>query len=138
MSAPIRYAAEILGSTALPKIWNYLKPGARLAVGVCSTGGFVESTGEPYLNDRGMRDLAARPSPGAGVPFGVKEILLFLGYGIETKGILEIVKPEDLFASPNSASAKHKLSLNYPPNQSSGHTLPARRLHLKKDSHSDR
>ena len=99
-AAPIWLANDVFGPDFLYQVMGYMKPDAELAVAVCTAGGFVRETGEPYLDEIGRPNCLYGVQPAEMLPhlvlFGLKEILLFAGYGIATPGMVEVVTPQSL------------------------------------------
>lgn len=83
---PLRQARELVGEAVLETLRQMLAPRAQLAVVLTSSGGFDAASGEPFL------DLAGWPRADTGQsgeellrrwrPFGVREALLFLAFGV--------------------------------------------------------
>jgi len=82
--APIAQARAVLGVEVLNSIKSVLKPGAQLAVGISSAGGF-DISGMPFLNKDG-RPIGIEAMSGSEIlrrwlPFGVREAMLFAAFG---------------------------------------------------------
>jgi len=92
---PAELAIKVLGVPFLQKVRGFLKPDAVLAAAVCSAGGFIRDTGDPFLDREGKPNLLK------GVPpqvletrlklYGVRETMLFAGFGVMTPGVIEAV-----------------------------------------------
>jgi hypothetical protein len=98
---PLEIAEQLLGRMYLRQIVPFLRPEAKLAVGLCSCGGFDTISGDPCLDEGGHPNLPNNLPPKLrdqhAVYFGVREILLYAGFDILTPGIVEEVSQEFLY-----------------------------------------
>lgn len=102
---PLSQAFHIVGPGTLHALWSVLPPGGRLAVGLCSAGGFCARSGQPTLDRSGVPNKLgaeeAAPLYEAGRPFGVREAIGFIACG-ETGGPVAEVFLEDIEAAVRS------------------------------------
>lgn len=81
----LEQACEVLGKPILKVILDALKPGASLAVGIVSAGGFAPKSGEPLLDATG-RSCSCQGRANSSVlrlwePYGIREVVLYLALG---------------------------------------------------------
>lgn len=100
---PADLAIKVLGVPFLQQVRAFMKPNAILAAGVCSAGGFLKNTGDPYLDKKGIPNRLAGVSAvvleSTLVLYGVREVMLFAGFERMVENIVEPITRERLLAA---------------------------------------
>jgi hypothetical protein len=82
---PLEQTCELLGKPILKAVLDVLRPGASLAVGIVSAGGFVHKSGEPLWNATGQcwscQGGASSSALRLWEPYGIREAVLYLAIG---------------------------------------------------------
>lgn len=96
---PLELAQHVLGPRFLQTVHGFLRDDATLAVAVCSAGGFM-TNGDPFRGADGRVNVLDSIDPRAAEEhrqvFGIRETLMFAGFGITTPGIVEKISWEQL------------------------------------------
>ena len=101
---PLPLAYHVLGKRFFHQVRGFLKPGAKMAVAICSAGGFDRDSGDPCLDATGrpnrMDGLDPRTQEGRVKHYGVREAILFAGFGIiENRNVVEEITYERLVSA---------------------------------------
>jgi hypothetical protein len=103
MIDPVEQAKYLLGPPLLKEVYDSVRPGGKVAVGICSALGFHPETGTPFADVNG-RPLSWPGEPGEELlrnwtPFGVRDAIYFIATGNCRGTIKEVTKAGLLMAN---------------------------------------
>jgi hypothetical protein len=107
---PVENARHYFSPQFLTSIRAAMKPGARLAVALCSAGGFFEVNDQenrPFLNAAGQvnapEDLDGIDLLRRWRPLGVREAMHFMAFGGESDSV-RVLEDQDLLVNPGESA----------------------------------
>jgi len=96
---PVALAVQLLTPHLLGTLLDSLKPNAQLAVGICSSYGFIPQTGGTFADVTGKPNVVSEGQGEAVLrrwtPFGIREAIYFIATG-KSRGSVKRITEDDL------------------------------------------